>query len=239
MGIKQILHADELWPLLEQLGDQQSFYVLEQYIAGDVYHIDSIVTNGEVVFASVHRYGQPPLDVVQGGVFITQTVANESPVATVLLAMNRALIGAFGMSTGVTHAEFIYSPVTLQSYFLEVAARVGGAYIDRVVEFATGLNLWAEWARLEVTSARKMPYNLPSRKSDYAGLVLCLAREQQPDLSAYQAPEIAYRVSKPYHAGLIVASSEQDRVDNLLRAFSQRFAQDFLTVQPPLERPPF
>jgi biotin carboxylase len=239
MGIKQIQSADELWPMLEQLGDQQSYYVLERYVAGDVYHVDSIVTEGEVVFASVHRYGQPPLEVVQGGVFITQTIASDSPIAIELLDMNRELVHTFGMFHGVAHAEFIHNSVDSQSYFLEVAARVGGAYIDRVVEFATGLNLWAEWARLELSLARNLPYNLPSRKLDYAGLALCLARDEHPDVSAYQAPEIMYRVDKPYHAGLIVSSPDSNRVDTLLHTFSERFAQDFLTVQPPLERPPF
>lgn len=239
MGIKQIRSADELWPMLEQLGDQQSYYVLERYVAGDVYHVDSIVSEGKVVFAVVHRYGQPPLDVVQGGVFITQTVDSDSPIANVLLTMNRELLRTFGMADGVTHAEFIHNPADPQPYFLEVAARVGGAYIDRVVEYATGLNLWAEWARLELSRARNMPYNPSSQSFRYAGLVLCLARNEQPDLSAYQAPEIVYRVDKPYHAGLIVSSPDNSRVDTLLRSFSERFAQDFLTVQPPLDRPPF
>ena len=35
-------------------------------------------------------------------------------------------------------------------YFLETSARVGGAYIVDVVEAATGVNLWREWARIEI-----------------------------------------------------------------------------------------
>ncbi|HYP39303.1 MAG TPA: ATPase, partial [Chloroflexia bacterium] len=35
-GIRRIHHAGELWAALDSLGDLQSFFVLEQYIRGDV-----------------------------------------------------------------------------------------------------------------------------------------------------------------------------------------------------------
>ena len=35
-------------------------------------------------------------------------------------------------------------------YFLETSARVGGAFIVDVVEAATGINLWREWAKIEI-----------------------------------------------------------------------------------------
>ena len=51
MGIKKVNHADELWSLLNDLGDRQSYYVLEKFIPGDVFHVDSVVWNNRVVFA--------------------------------------------------------------------------------------------------------------------------------------------------------------------------------------------
>src|SRR5690606_13996995 len=65
MGIKKVHSAEEVWPLLETLGDRQSFYVLEQFVPGNVYHVDSIVWDGQVVFAAAHRYGLPPMTVYQ------------------------------------------------------------------------------------------------------------------------------------------------------------------------------
>ena len=47
-----------------------------------------------------------------------------------------------------------------------------------------------------------------------------------------------YRVHKQQHAGLIVASPQQERVEQLIRDYSQRFAQDFLAVAPPLDTAP-
>ena len=47
MGIKRINHPDELWDWLYQLGDEQSHFLLERFIPGDVYHIDTIVWKGK------------------------------------------------------------------------------------------------------------------------------------------------------------------------------------------------
>ena len=59
IGIRKIHASDELWPILDQLGDEQSHYLLEQFLPGEVYHVDSIVTGKKVVFAATSRYGAP------------------------------------------------------------------------------------------------------------------------------------------------------------------------------------
>lgn len=238
MGIKQIRHEGELWPLLDQLGDRQSFFLLEQYLPGAVYHVDSIVAGSTIEFAAVHQYGQPPLDVVHSGkVFTTRTLPQNDPSAARLREANRHLIHGFGLERGVTHAEFIHTPGD-EIVFLEVAARVGGAYVDQVIEQAAGVNPWREWARVEISALHGEPYQLPPRRGEYAGLVLCLARQEAPDLSAYTDSEVVWRLQHEHHAGLIVRSPDAGRVQTLLDQYSQRFAQDFLAFQPPWEQAP-
>jgi hypothetical protein len=104
------------------------------------------------------------------------------------------------------------------------------------VEAASGINLWREWARLEV-GAGKTSYQLPAIRRDYAGIILSLARQENPDTAAYNDPEIIYRVNKYHHAGLIVKSSDPERVGELLDAYAPRFARDFLATQPVPEKP--
>src|SRR5580765_1050421 len=67
IGIKKIHAAEELWPVLDQLGDKRSGYLLERFVPGDVYHVDSVVSESEVVFANISKYGKPPMNVAQGG----------------------------------------------------------------------------------------------------------------------------------------------------------------------------
>ncbi len=236
MGIKKLASSDELWPLLDALGDRQSFYVLEQYLPGDIYHVDSIVAAREVVFAVHHKYGHPPMDVSLGGIFTTRKIPRDSEDASALDSLNREVVNTLGLVRGVTHTEFIKSRSDGRFYFLETAARVGGANIAETVEAATGLNLWAEWARIEM-AGEEGSYELPPHRDDYAGVIISLARQERPDTSAYDDPEIVYRLNKLHHAGLVVASKELQRVEHLLEAYSRRFYDDFYATEPPLDKP--
>ena len=237
IGMKKIHKPDELWPWLDQLGDKQSFYLLEQFIPGSVFHVDSVVSEREVVFAEAHAYGLPPLDVShRGGVFTTRTLPREATETQSLFDFNRQVIEGLGSVRGVTHAEFLRSRAEGKLYFLEIAARVGGAYIADVVETASGINLWREWARLEI-GAGKEPYTLPPKRQDYAATILCLARQEHPDTSAYADPEIVYRVTKYHHAGFILKSADHARLQRLLDIYATRFANDFLATEPVPEKP--
>jgi len=139
------------------------------------------------------------------------------------------------LQQGVTHAEFLQSEADGKFYLLEVACRVGGAFIADALEAATGVNLWAEWANIELSDAEN-PYQLPKTRQHYAGTILSLANQEFPDTSAYTEPEIVYRIKKPHHVGFVVQSSDRNRVQELLNQYSTRFIQDFTVVAPPRER---
>ena len=235
-GIKRINSSDEFWSAIELLGDRQSFYLLEKYIPGDIFHVDSIVSEREIVFAAANRYGSPPLDVAQeGGVFTTSTVLHNSEDERALLAINRQVLEAKSFLRGVSHTEFIKARDDGRFLFLETSARVGGANIVELVEAATGLNLWAEWAKIEIARGER-PYQLPPVRNDYAGLIVSLARQQHPDTSRYTDEEIVWRMNKRYHAGLIVRSPDPARVEQLLEEYTERFYTDFFAKQPAPER---
>jgi biotin carboxylase len=235
VGIRRIEEPEQLWRALDELGDRQSHSLLEQFVPGDIFHVDSIVSERQVVFSAVHRYGRPPMQVMhEGGVFTTRTVDRASPDWRQLTALNAELAPSFGMVRGVTHAEFIRGHADGRYYFLEIAARVGGAFIADLVEFATGVNLWREWAKIEVADLRGESYTAPQPAGNYAGSVLCLAQTAEPDTTAFDAPEIVLRMKKHHHAGLIVRSESAPRVEELLREYSAGFAARFLAKLPPL-----
>jgi len=237
IGMKKIHAQEELWPWLDQLGDQQSFYLLEQFVPGAVYHVDSVASERGVVFAAAHAYGTPPLDTSHhGGVFTTGTLPDDAEETKALQEINRNLLAGLGFVRGVTHAEFLKSRADGKFYFIEVAARVGGAYIADVIEAASGINLWREWARLEV-GAGKQPYELPPVRRDYAGVILSLARQEHPDTSAYTDPEIVYRVTKYHHAGFVLKSPSHERIQQLLDSYARRFHEEFFATQPVPDKP--
>jgi carbamoylphosphate synthase large subunit len=236
-GIRMIDSQDKFWDAVGNFGDRYSYHLLESYVPGDIYHVDSIVSERRVVFAEVHRYGKPPLDVAHGGgTFTTATVTRGSEDEQTLLALNRQVLEAMGLLRGVSHTEFIRGRDDGRFYFLETAARVGGAHIVELIEAATGINLWAEWAKIEIAGGEK-PYQVPDHRSDYGGLIVSLARQQWPDTSAYQDPEIVWRLNKRAHVGLIIRSESQQRVEDLLGEYTRRFSEEFSATHPMSDRP--
>ena len=180
------------------------------------------------------------MDVSQeGDIFTTRTLPLGSKEAQPQIDMNEKTMTAFGLVRGVAHSEFIRGRDDGQLYFLETSARVGGAHIVDLIETATGINMWAEWAKVEIAGG-KAPYKPPSPKKDAAGLLVSLARQERPDTSGYNDPEIVWRMNeKKHHVGLIVKSSDPARVQELLKNYVERMRQEFLAWQPPLERPNF
>lgn len=237
IGIKKIHSAEEFWSSLEKLGDQQSFFLLEQYVPGDIYHVDSIFNERDLLFAIASRYGRPPMDVShEGDIFTTRTLQRGSQEGEPLVKLNEQVLKAFGLLRGVSHSEFIRGRDG-KLYFLETSARVGGAHIADLIEAATGINLWREWAKLEIAGG-KAPYQPPAPRADSAGLLISLARQENPDTSAYNDPEIVWRMDdKKHHVGLIVKSPDPKRVEELMWNYAQRFRQDFFASAPPKERP--
>ena len=236
IGIKKISRAEDLWPILDELGDRQSFHLLERYVPGDVFHVDAIAWEGKVVFSEAHGYFHPPFDVYHGGgVFCTRTLDRGSAESRALLELDASVVAALGMSRGALHTEFIRGRDDGRYYFLETAARVGGANIVALVEAATGLNLWREWARVEVASARGDDYAPPVGRTDHGGLLISLARQEWPDLTTYNDTEIAWRLSKRHHAGLVVSSASNARVEELLAMYMPRFREDFFASMPAAE----
>lgn len=243
IGIRKVDTSGEVLRTMDEMNEREnlreraSYYLLARFVPGEVFHVDSVVNDGKVVFSGANQYGRPPFQVAhQGGAYISRTLEHGSSDQKTLFDANKKLIKALRLERGATHAEFIKSEADGKFYFLEIAARVGGAYIAEVLEAATGVNLWREWARLEVGDGRGTSKIRATRK-EYAGIILSLAKQESPDTSSYVDEEIVYRVTKRHHAGLIVRSPELSRVNQLLGDYSQRFADDFVAVAPPPERP--
>jgi biotin carboxylase len=238
IGIKPIVNAEELWPVLEQLGDLQSHYLLERFVPGEVFHCEGVTWRDRLLFAQPFQYGRPPMQTMhQGGVFTTRTLAMDSPDAQGILALHAQLLPALGMHCGVTHSEFIKSAADGEFYFLETAARVGGAYIADACELATNINPWKEWARIEAALAVGEEYSLPEVKRLFVGSVISLAKQEEPDLSGYIDEEIALRLHKPHHAGIVLRSESEERLKELLDSYGRRFLDDFCAVMPVPDKP--
>lgn len=222
-GIQVFHHAEQLWRALDALGDRASHHLIERFVPGDVFHVDAVVYDREVRFAAVHQYGRPILDLhTHGGVYTTRRVRIGSPEEKELLAFNREVIKALGMVDGVTHIEYIRNRESGAFYFLEAGARVGSGLIEEMVEAHSGVNLWAEWARLEAAELLP-PYKLPAvREGHYAGVLATMAGVERPDARPFLEPGVHAAPTKPYHLGLIIESADPDWVEAKLAELADR-----------------
>jgi biotin carboxylase len=237
-GIRKCETKDEVWSVLTDLDnantwrDHPSQFLIERFIEGSVFHVDSVLNGGKVVACGVSQYGTTPFNVSHhGGVFTSSTIGYHTKERKELETLNKALMLGFEYGKGVAHAEFLQSEADGNFYLIEVACRVGGAYIANVLEHACGFNLWREWAKLE-TATRERPYSPPKLCKDFAGICLALANTEEPDTSHYTDEEIVYRVKKPKHVGVIFRSSDRKRINDLLAEYTERITHDFLAIEP-------
>jgi biotin carboxylase len=245
-GITKVRDEEQLWQLVTAQGDRQSNFLLEQYLPGDVYHVDSVVSEKQVLFAAVHRCGSPPFDVAHGGgIFSSSTVVRGSEDERALLELNAHTLACMNLVRGVSHIEFIKGRADGRFYMLECAARVGGAHIADMVEAATGLNLWAEWAKIEVAGSERQrnaqggvaPYALPGGlRDEYGGLIMTLVADERADTSGFADPEVVYRSPEKNHLGLVLRSADPERIQVLLADYIKRI-RPLVAVLPARDHP--
>ena len=237
-GIRKVWNKDELWQVVHSLGDRRHEYLVEQFKPGDVYHVDALTAGGKVVFSRASRYLSTPMEVAHGGgIFRSATLETGSEEEAALLDFNEKLLTAFGLTDSASHTEFIRCHEDGEWYFLETASRVGGAHLAEMVEAATGINLWREWARLETAAAKGLTYELPPVRSMQAGIVISLVKEAHPDLAGYEAPELWWRMNEEFHIGLIVQSDSRQRVNELLDTYAEKIARESHASAPVRDRP--
>ena len=233
MGIQKHTDASACFGAIEALGDQQSFHLLEEMLPGEMYHVDSLVVGGKVVFCEVNKYFRPLWEVWHGGgVFASQTFPREHPEAAKLRAINERVHAAFGLTDGPSHTEFLGHAQTGEFYFIETSARVGGANITDMIEAATGVNLWEEWAKLVVNGSSE--YRLPSVRRDYGGVVVSLCNQESPDDSSFADPEVFHRIKEKNHIGFVVRCPTHERTEQLLHHYIRRIEREFMAVLPPV-----
>lgn len=229
-GIIKVFDKETLWIHINEMGNNRFKYLLEQFRPGDVFHCDSLIYEGKVLFSLVSQYLATPLEISQGGgIFRSANIAYNSDDDKEIRQINEQVIKGFGLKHGASHTEFIKCNEDEKIYFLETSSRVGGAHLAEMVHAASDINLWAEWAAIEDALVKDKKYKLPKPKKEFAGIVLTLSKFQHPDLSEFNDEEICFRVPLDYHAGLVVKSNKHARVRELLDVYADRLIADFAT----------
>lgn len=238
-GIKKIHSAEVLWEQIHGLGEERHQYVLERFIPGKVYHMDAIVQEGEVLFCRCSQYLATPFEVAHdGGIFRSATLMEDSADNKALLKLNEQILHGFNLRYSATHTEALKSDQDGKFYFIETSARVGGAHLAEMVEYATGINLWEEWAKVEFANASGTFHTIKSPDSNQAGILISLAKNKIPDYHNLNAPELVWTLNDlDHHYGCIVKSPSRTRVIELLDQYTALVHSEFHAAAPPPDKP--
>ena len=235
-GIKKIQNEDQLWSALNKLGEERLHFLLESFKPGDVFHVDCLVFQGEIVFSSYSKYLTTPMEVSHdGGVFRSVTLAKNSVDAMGLNTINQSVLKSFGIRNGATHSEFIKGKDG-RFYFLETSSRIGGAHISDMIEAATGINIWKEWAKLETALLRDEKYSVHETKNLFGGLLVALAKDKHPDTQSFDCPEVDRFLHKDYHIGIVYKSDNYEKLLKRLDEATDKVTNELLSILPPKEK---
>ncbi|MBV9576672.1 MAG: ATP-grasp domain-containing protein [Gammaproteobacteria bacterium] len=107
-------------------------FELDEYIEGTLYHCDSFVQNGNILFTAICRYSSPVHQFLEGYNLGSITFSNDDPCYQKLHEFNNYILRNISTQfSGVTHLE-VFEKADGQLVFLEVANRCGGAGIPRM-----------------------------------------------------------------------------------------------------------
>ncbi|MBC7607902.1 MAG: ATP-grasp domain-containing protein [Burkholderiales bacterium] len=232
-GIIKVSNKEDLWMHINEMGNNRFKYLVEQFRPGDVYHCDSLILEGKIIFSITSKYLSTPMEISQGGgIFRSANIPYNSEDDKAIKKVNEQVIKGFGLKHGAAHSEYIKCKDDGKIYFLETSSRVGGAHLAEMVAAASDINLWKEWAAIENALVKGLEYKLPKVRKGYAGIVLTLSKFENPDLSSFAESEVCFKVLLPHHAGLIVKCDKHERILELLDAYADRLSRDYATVVP-------
>lgn len=140
-GVKKITNLDEFSVFFNDRKNELLGFYIEEYVAGDLYHCDSIVKNNKVIKTLISKYNYPMLEFMYGK-NVGSYPFNENPSLIARLdEFNANILVKLGAVDGVYHSEIFMEDGTREFVFLESAVRSPGGYIIQAYDKAYNINL--------------------------------------------------------------------------------------------------
>jgi len=153
--------------------------------------------------------------VQNGGIFTSATVEVGSSTEQELLRLNAKVVQSMGLKYGVMNTEFIKSHQDGRYYFIKSSGKVGGNYLAELVEASTGLNLWREWAKIEMSEADDIDYNCPEYVK-HPAMVIRVPAKNPPALSnEMQHAAIVWRQVSHNHVTVVIRCKNHDDLNSV------------------------
>ena len=115
-------------------------FELDEFLEGDLFHVDTIVVNNKIIEVQAYRYAYPLAEVLKGKPHAGRLVSYEEDDYIKLIRFNHKVLEALQpLPTGVTHLE-IFKKQNGEMVFLEIACRPSAGFTPEISELHCGVN---------------------------------------------------------------------------------------------------
>lgn len=139
----------------------EHFFIAEEPISGDEYHVDAVWVNGVCRTLGVSRYLQPRININTAGAgngAVLLPPGEWVELYADVTALHEKVNEALGISDGITHLELFKEANDRKLCFSEVATRPGGAAIPQTFK-VWGEDLRVTWIDSLLAPDRPAPYS--------------------------------------------------------------------------------
>lgn len=136
-GSRGVYRIDTIEDLKKRFSDSVRFsstdtVIVEEYIEGREYLADGFAMNGKYINLDLgikEYFDNEGMYISKMCMFSSAELAT-GKIEHQVLNTNKKLIEGLGLEFGITHGEYIYSPMRDKVYLVEIAARGGGVYLS-------------------------------------------------------------------------------------------------------------
>jgi hypothetical protein len=118
-------------------------YEVDEFLHGSLWHVDTVLFEGQPLFTGVNRYTHPCYEYLSGRICASRTVDPDEPAWERLRRFNAAVVAAFGdrkPDDTALHLE-VFETAAGELVFLEIAARAPAALVPAAYEKRWGFNI--------------------------------------------------------------------------------------------------
>lgn len=114
-------------------------YIAQEFILGDLYHSEMVVSKGKVKFLHSRKYSSPNADMVFHQKPLFSSEISHKQTKQLIEEASLKLVNVFGMENGIYHNEFFLKDN--KALFLETNARAPGIGLNYMYEQMLGVSL--------------------------------------------------------------------------------------------------
>lgn len=142
-GFAKIESYEDFIDFMNNMYNAKLQFMIEEFIDGDLYHVDIVLNNSEVKDIFICEYSAPNADTIDGVILASILLPTPNAKYRALREYANKIIPLFNTKNGTLHLE-LFMNKNLEPTFLEIACRPPGAHIYKIYVLNYNINVFNE-----------------------------------------------------------------------------------------------